>query len=256
MIKTATYDTIRYKKNYLKQVIARADFHQLPEGLSKLPKKVRDVIKKRFPILEPNVISSREFQISRKELSTKDSEFPSWNFHDKNRTKRLTINQTAVFVTYTEFETFEVLKDDFMQALHELFNILPDAQISRLGLRYINEIELQESNPFEWGNYLQPELCGAMQVASTKEELSRALSVLEFNLDDFILRFQFGMHNPDYPARIKRKSFILDFDAYYQGLLEQGEVEVNLTKFHDRIQMLFEQSITPGLREIMNDEQN
>jgi len=61
------------------------------------------------------------------------------------------------------------------------------------------------------------------------------------------------MHNPDFPAPIKKKIFILDYDAYYDGFVERTEVETRLTLFHDKIQDLFEWSIQPKLREIMKN---
>jgi len=60
------------------------------------------------------------------------------------------------------------------------------------------------------------------------------------------------MPNPDFPAPIKQKIFTLDLDASYQSLQEQVEISTNLDKFHDKIQSLFEMSITANLREILN----
>lgn len=75
---------------------------------------------------------------------------------------------------------------------------------------------------------------------------------MEFKYDDFNLRFQFGMHNPDYPAAIRQKIFILDFDAYFQGAFENNQMPAMLDNFHNAIQTLFERSITDNLRERMN----
>jgi len=60
------------------------------------------------------------------------------------------------------------------------------------------------------------------------------------------------MHNPDYPARIRKKIFILDYDAYTTSLLTREEIRQSLPIFHDQIEQLFEKSITGRLREIMN----
>ena len=52
------------------------------------------------------------------------------------------------------------------------------------------------------------------------------------------------MHNPDFPAPIKKKIFILDYDAYCSGILTKDEIFKNLPIFHAEIQRLFESSIT------------
>jgi uncharacterized protein (TIGR04255 family) len=60
------------------------------------------------------------------------------------------------------------------------------------------------------------------------------------------------MHNPDYPSPIKKKSFILDYDAYIVGLLTKAEINRNLEILHDEIEKMFELSITEKLRGMMN----
>ena len=84
--------------------------------------------------------------------------------------------------------------------------------------------------------------------------VSRVFHNVEYSFDDFNLRYQFGMHNPDYPAPIKKKSFILDLDAYYQGIQDKDEIQKNLDKYHDKIQEVFELSITDKLRTILNEK--
>jgi uncharacterized protein (TIGR04255 family) len=46
--------------------------------------------------------------------------------------------------------------------------------------------------------------------------------------------------------------FVLDLDAYHQGLLTAEDIRNDLDAFHLRIQELFESSITDQLRGIMN----
>jgi uncharacterized protein (TIGR04255 family) len=70
------------------------------------------------------------------------------------------------------------------------------------------------------------------------------------------MRFQYGMHNPDYPAPIKKKIFILDYDAYCNGILTKNDIFKYLPIFHEEVQKLFENSISDKLRIRMklNDE--
>ena len=95
-------------------------------------------------------------------------------------------------------------------------------------------------------------LLGAFELPDRTEELSRVFEIVEFNYGDSQLRCQFGMPNPDYPAPIRRKLFVLDLDAYRTGLMDPDEVPDLLDDFHARIKEIFEQSITDGLRRLMN----
>nr|QNO52558.1 hypothetical protein BJKGENCM_00048 [Methanosarcinales archaeon ANME-1 ERB6] len=66
-----------------------------------------------------------------------------------------------------------------------------------------------------------------------------------------ILKFNCGMHNPDFPATIRKKKFILDYDAYYTSLQELIDIEPNLINSHDKIKKLYEKNTKKELREIM-----
>ena len=99
--------------------------------------------------------------------------------------------------------------------------------------------------------YLKPELNSIFAIADKREAISRAFHVLEFNYGDDLLRFQFGMFNPDYPSPIKRKIYTLDYDMYVTKLLDKAEIEQTLDRFHEKVNHFFEQVITNELRKIM-----
>ena len=127
----------------------------------------------------------------------------------------------------------------------------PERQIARLGLRYINQVDIKEGAPTDWAEYLAPELCAIVNLADDVSKVSRAFHVLDFNYGGASLRFQFGISNPDHPAPIRRKSYILDYDVYTNVLLERHEVAEYLSAFHDKVNASFEQVITDKLRGLM-----
>ncbi|MEI7983657.1 MAG: hypothetical protein WCI71_18560, partial [Bacteroidota bacterium] len=57
----------------------------------------------------------------------------------------------------------------------------------------------------------------------------------------------------DFPSRIRRKMFILDIDSYYQGVFKREEIKANFDLSHERIEQLFENSITEDLRVLMEE---
>lgn len=248
------YEDICYKRSYLTEVIARVDFLSPVQGIQRsLPRELTNKAKGSFPIPEPKKATVREMRISPDEgVKSKETETTEWNFHSKDRKKTLTILPQAVFVRYTAYETFERLKRDFLEMLNAFLDHFSDAQGIRSGLRYINTISLDEANPLSWQDYLHSDLIQSIEFCPEPEYLARLFHTLEFNYGDFNLRYRFGMHNPDFPAVIRRKVFMLDFDAYCQGIQERDEINTNFDKFHTRIQELFELSITERLRGKMN----
>jgi len=211
---------------------------------------------KYFPVPEPKEIKGIEFlighqldRLERKETTTKE-----WNFHGKERDKRLLINQEHMFVEFTVYKSFDDLTTHFIAVVDSLFDTFSELQVRRLGLRYINTLDIPGSNIFRWNAYLNRDLLSIFNVPSDKTKIIRAFHNLELNFGDFTLRFQYGMQNPDYPAPIKRKLFILDYDAYTTGLLTKEDIHQSLPIFHEGIEHLFENSITDKLRAKMNVE--
>src|SRR5205823_1338147 len=119
-------------------------------------------------------------------------------FYGRNREKRFAILPSAVFIQYYKYERYENLREDFIGLLSVYLNHFHDAQPSRLGLRYINHVQLDEPNPLDWRQYFNPYLLSVFEFPHDKFAVSRAFNLLEFAFEDANLRYQFGMHNPDY----------------------------------------------------------
>src|SRR6266571_5486133 len=82
-----------YGHPFLTQVILRVDFPAFLENL--LTGTLSPIVSKaalaHFPIAEPQATVAREFQISEKEVTKKETPHTTWNFHGKNREKTLSI---------------------------------------------------------------------------------------------------------------------------------------------------------------------
>ena len=247
----------KYNKTFLTNVIVRANFPNSIET-SSLPSDLKDVILKSFPISEPKkmILVESEIKIvpkSKIEIET-GQETMEWHYYGKNREKELVINEKFISISYMKwYDSFEYLKNEFLTIITKLIAVFEnDIQINRLGLRYINEIDLDETNALNWDNYLDNNLLSIFNIVEDKEIIERGFNNLVLNYGDMILNFQYGMHNPDFPALIRKKIFILDYDANFTALQDLGDIEPNLIYFHDEIQKLFEQNIKEDLRKIMN----
>lgn len=249
------FTDIYYKRNFLQQVIVRIDFESSFEELkASISDKLFEKVLSRFPLPEKKEIAYTEFKIEKKEITTKEpAVFYQWIFYGNDRQKQLLISHDFFYIIYNKYNNFEELKEDFHEITSSLFEIY-DIKSKRFGLRYINNIEIQEKNPFSWKPYLHKNLLTLFNVSKNKIDIIRAINSIEYKYNDFNVRFQYGMNNPDYPARIKKKSFILDFDTYYQGLLELENLTGYLDQFHMAIQESFEESVTDKLRDLLNEQ--
>jgi len=242
----------KYSKPFLKQVVIRLDFAAPVTVFSRrLPEKLTKTVLKLFPISEPKAVFGKELLITQKETKEKAFEGTIWLFHSKDKGKTMSIGRDNINIAYNSYHSFDILKNDFLTIIEELFGMHKDLQGSRLGLRYINEIDLSEKNLLDWTKYLDKRLLAIFGFPNEPKTICRAFNSLEMNYEDLLVRFQYGMHNPDYPVPIRKKTFILDYDAYYQGPQDLEDITQNIDNFHDKIQSLFEQSISDKLRELM-----
>lgn len=248
------YEQTCYEKPFLKEVIARIDFVAPLEGLEKvLSPKLAKELSERFPISEPIDAVERELQFSGTELRQRETRFKQWNFYGKEREKQLSLAAPFVFVSYKRYTTYEAMNAEFAGVTQAVGKTFPDARAGRFGLRFINSIEINELTAVtSWNDYIAQGLLGTLPFFTELECLTRLIQVTELKYEDLHLRFQFGMPNPDYPAQMKRPQFVLDLDAYVQTAHDLRDSLQYIDQAHERIQDLFERSITNTLRERMN----
>jgi uncharacterized protein (TIGR04255 family) len=244
----------KYEKDYLAQVIARIDFAE-PLRIPKKgpPRPVVACLKKWFPVPELQVKQLKEVFITLgSEPKETTKEIREWNYHSTSRDKRAVITTTCMLIEYKKYSMFEALREEFLSITDALYARFKDLQVKRLGLRYIDRIELDQPKPTEWSRYLNKNLLSSFKLVPDPTTLIRAFHVVEQKFDDESrLRFQYGMPNPDYPAPIHRKQFVLDTDAYCVLPLTKDEVVQFLDKFHARCVQRFELAITHTLRKQM-----
>jgi uncharacterized protein (TIGR04255 family) len=245
-------NAICYRRTYLTEVIVRVDLASpIAELERRLDPRVRQAATKYFPIPEPRKVLARQIQASDQAVKASQSAFTEWHFHGKERDKTVVIAPAVVLAVYKAYESYEALHREFLELTSAFFEAYGDTQANRLGLRYINNVTIGEGDLLDWSRYINSDMLCFLRFCRDST-ITRALGLLEFAFDDFGLTFQYGMHNPDHPAPIRRKVFVLDLDAYQAGPLEASEIALSLDKFHGRVQELFERSITDELRAIMN----
>lgn len=250
------YEAVWYKKPFLKDVIFRIDFGSRIDAFTRnLPPKLATAALKRFPLPEPQKAQSKSVTFLPNSVQTETAETMEWVYHGRNREKTLTITAQSLFVSHRKYESFEKLHEDLDHTLSALYETQQDLSIARVGLRYVNILDIptekEGENPLAWSEYVNEQMLGIIDMHKDADALSRVFHIVEFNYDGQLVKFQFGIANPDYPAPIKRKQFILDIDSFFVGALTQDDIPACINSAHDKIQALFEESITDKTRQIM-----
>lgn len=123
-------------------------------------------------------------------------------------------------------------------------------ELTKLGLRYINQITSREGNTFVWDSYISPELTeSAKFVTEDKQYLARNIGQMVFNKSDYTLVFAYGWFNRHFPNPIGEKEFILDYDCYSENISNLSEANSLIETLHNEIKGMFLKSIGDKLKE-------
>jgi uncharacterized protein (TIGR04255 family) len=247
---------ICYLKNYLQEVIARIDFAVPIEALNAavLPDKVQKALKSRYPIFESTKAFSQNVIIHEQGVHTNSREFQQWVYHGENREKTITVTPDSITVSIKQYRDYEEFKLDVIEPIDEISKIEGNIFINRTGLRYVNVFPNITNKYDELIEKFHPMIASPFKSIIDIKNLSRIINISEYIHDEVKCRLQSGIFNPDYPAKIKKREFILDFDAFIDTPHSFTNINELFDSLHNVIQSKFEDSITTKLRDELNEE--
>ena len=248
-----------YKKNYITNVIFRVDFKKMDLAQDP-PEELQKTIREKFPIFHQIKKETFGFEIKgNNQFTTKLNETILWEFKSKEgneKYNKVIIHPEYLSLEYENYTNFKDFQQDLKLVLDVFLGTYFVEGIKRLGSRYINQIVLGSGNPLEWNNLIHPSLFSIPSGFTTTSDILRSMHVLEVEEDDYLLRFQFGLYNSEYPNPIARKEFVLDYDCFIEQEIEPFEINKRAEECNDIIYKWFEKSIGEDLREIMGVKKN
>ena len=239
--------TQKYETNFLTNVIVQLDYRPVVRFLNEVPNDIIDELKNSYEFHQ-NKISSVNVNIA---TGAKiETIIPVWEFVSKDADIDIQLTQNFLKFNCTKYTHFENL----MSHVNKITKLLEnDVQtFNRVGLRYINQIDMDEENPTDWSNYINEALiCNINSwCQDSKDKITRAMSQIVISEDDYSLNFNYGIYNPIFPNQMIQKQFILDFDCYAKKI-EMVEITQKLTELNAIITQSFEKSIKKPLRDKM-----
>lgn len=248
------YEEISYNVNYVTEVVCRLDFASpIIELRKSMPKAIFDVVKKHYPIAEPQDVIGTELNINPvsgpvvNQIVTKQ-----WVFLSRNRMNKCTIEPESVIFSIRNYNVFEDLRGAIIDILNVVMNTFPDNQGKRLGLRYINNIPIKDHN-----DWIEDKFFSALS-AHKDDKTTKLLTTFEYAIveKDLNVRLIYGYNNPDYPAIMKREDFVIDIDSYTTGIIYQEDISQYVDDMHFEDQNCFETMITDTFRNAANSQEN
>ncbi len=243
-----------YQRNFLKSVIFRIDF---PKVNLNFLERFYSEIQAGFPFQSKEDVLNVLFQNPKEEKIEKDDlQTTVWTFHNATKSKKIQISYDNIVIEYQKYSNKEELIKDVSVLIPKFIEYAKIETINRLGLRYVNQVDLNEiKKNFTWDKYVSIDLLGMLKFVEKDKnsKLTRAIGKVVFKKEKADIGFNFGVFNSDFPNESIRKEFTLDYDAYSLFPLspqEQDIIDVVKT-YNIYIENLFESSISNELRKIL-----
>ena len=247
----------QYAKNFITQVILRADFAQGTVPLVQPDERITAALDG-FSVRNSLNRTKNEVRVQKTPQGpvkdTRTTNFIEHNFFTEDKLRRVAVCSEYIFYETRIYEGFDAARDVFLDVLDAAAEQFPGMKTRRLGMRYINEIKLPEADAGPglgadfWERYINPSLLGGLRFAANDGALARHMCTTELNYGTDRATVKYGIFNSDYPKPNRRREFILDVDAYCMTELRPGDIAMKLEDYHNAARSVFETAITDALR--------
>lgn len=251
-----------YKKNFITNFIIRFDYKPISDSvLEELQQTFEKQYK--FVINETKMVETGKIKV---DFKMKESEYESdgikkeYQLFNIERTERLKFSKDMFVYETIDYTSYDQIKNKIKEFIDIASKNENEENFNRIGMRYINNIELPFSKREEildWKDYINKKIWNNDQFVEIKTVIQN-ITVQEFkskNEDDNVyFRLQTGLPNPNKPAEIICKKFLIDIDGYTMNVEKMSNALNKLQCIHDELTEIFDNCIERGLKSIMNGE--
>lgn len=214
---------VTYKRNFIKTAVCELRFPTLLELEAKPPHSFQASIRKQYPFYEAQVLE----QVGAPEPVLHEQ---SYLFRSKDRKWTVNVKSSSIGIETSNYSDFTEFFERFSYILDRAKEMIDTDFFTRVGLRYINAIPVEDSAE-GWikGDLLLP-LTGGI-LGDTKSCMSAVHGYMEKGQ----YSFRHGLKRKsesELEGKVETPSYSLDFD-YFSENVEFGEVHDLIKYFHE-----------------------
>lgn len=220
--------SVRYKRNFIKTAVCELRFPTLLELERRAPSEFQAKIRKNYPYYEGQVVEqmpggSDEILKERRYL-----------FRSKDQHWTVTVKSFSLALETSKYLDFEDFFSRFTQILASAKDLIDADFFTRVGLRYINLVPIEDGNLDGWINseLIRPAVSG---VLGTPEKFQ---SMIVGAMENGRYMIRHGLREEQRPDKSAAQSYLLDFD-YFSENVELDSVGATIEAFHETNFALF-----------------
>lgn len=170
-------------------------------------------------------------------------------FTNNEASTLIKVSESNFVFAATQYITYELFKAEALKCVEEFCGIFNVATCQRVGLRYINHIELPEARPF---NVLEHYVNVPLKLDSIDiQTVTQLLSEFRMKYDTHQMTIRGALLQV--PPPVSSYVYVLDLDCYAEMQNRIG-LESVIDTFHHAIQLQFLQHVTENYKNVMRDK--
>ncbi len=194
------------------------------------------------------------------EIRREQRQTPQWQFTDQNDNWKIMLSQDFLTLETRTYEHFDDFLTRLQEALDALVEHIQPTVVTRLGLRYINEIRSSNLKNMTWSDVIRQDLLGPIAASALAQNSIQAVSIQQVLLrypGDLGINIHHGLLPIGTTIKLRPKEqrpiepfYLLDFDVFREFSLPEAptmdtKVICQYVKvYHKMIYRLFRWSVT------------
>jgi uncharacterized protein (TIGR04255 family) len=237
-LKLPDIGSVEYEKNFITTAVCELRFPALLEFETATPVQLQKQLRKDFPLYERQQGVSISFEISKRE--TKHV------FKSRKGDLMISFKPSAISLETGKYKNFREFGNQVELLLHRSKELLDTDFLTRVGLRYINEIPIGDGNLGDW---IRPELVSPL-IEGTYGTVSRFFQEVRGSTDTGLYSFRHGF--PDV-EKAEKKMYTIDFDFFDENV-PFDSVLPKLAEFNRDSFRFFRWAIGPKTKDLLGKE--
>ena len=209
-------ESVEYDHNLIDIAVCELRFPTLLKLESDPPVKLQTNLRKKYPHYE---VGNKVDLINKNAPQTRYYQFVS-----KSQSWKISLTSSSISLETVAYKNFADFNQRLTELLNEIRTFIDSDFFTRIGLRYVNSVPVNNGNLGDWVN---PELVSIVEGGSLGK-LNKFGSEIRGNTNSGNYTFRHGIKSI---GEISIKEYLLDFD-YYRENVEYNEVNSLIDQFN------------------------